>query len=408
MTPEELVSRGGIYFDKIQNGMAEYEWESTFLSPRMADKYLRELWKKNGEGYSFVDCYYPFLEQESKERILSVLNQEQQEYLKQLDEKKEDLLLPLDEQLLSIAITLNDKEMLFFSFYFLKEPCTIWGNYKQEYLIFHPTAERKEHQDSGQIKEKNTGNKEREENHTMRIFSHRGFSGKYPENTMLAFQKAWEVGCDGIELDVQLTRDDVIVIMHDETIDRTTNGTGNIRDYTYEQLCAFDCRGQFEGKYDFQRIPTLQEYLEWVKGTNLITNIELKNSVYYYENLEEKVIDMVRRYHLEDRILFSTFNLVSAVKCKKLIPEIPVGFLMETQMDNIASLAHENEIEFYHPGMEVLTKEEIRKCHEKGIGVNVWTVNKKKHMKQMAEWEVDGIFTNYPDKAKKLKSQGII
>ena len=147
MTPEELVSRGGIYFDKIQNGMAEYEWESTFLSPRMADKYLRELWKKNGEGYSFVDCYYPFLEQESKERILSVLNQEQQEYLKQLDEKKEDLLLPLDEQLLSIAITLNDKEMLFFSFYFLKEPCTIWGNYKQEYLIFHPTAERKEHQD---------------------------------------------------------------------------------------------------------------------------------------------------------------------------------------------------------------------------------------------------------------------
>ena len=117
---------------------------------------------------------------------------------------------------------------------------------------------------------------------------------------------------------------------------------------------------------------------------------------------------MVRRYHLEDRILFSTFNLVSAMKCKKLIPEIPVGFLMETQMDNIASLAHENEIEFYHPGMEVLTKEEIRKCHEKGIGVNVWTVNKKKHMKQMAEWEVDGIFTNYPDKAKKLKSQGII
>ena len=90
------------------------------------------------------------------------------------------------------------------------------------------------------------------------------------------------------------------------------------------------------------------------------------------------------------------------------MPEIPVGFLMETQMNNISSLAGENGIEFYHPGMEVLTKEEIRNCHEKGIRVHVWTVNKKKHMKKMYEWEVDGIFTNYPDKAKKLKSQGVI
>ena len=79
----------------------------------------------------------------------------------------------------------------------------------------------------------------------MIIFAHRGFSGLYPENTMLAFRKAAEVGCDGIELDVQLTKDGVIVIMHDETIDRTTNGKGNLRDYTYEELCAFDCCGKF-------------------------------------------------------------------------------------------------------------------------------------------------------------------
>lgn len=399
MTPEELISRGGIYFDKIQKGMTEYDWESTFLSPRMAEEFLRDLWNKNGDGYSFVDCYYPFLEQESKERILSVLNQEQQAYLKKLEEKKDGLLQPLDEQLLSIAITLNDREMLFFSFYFLKEPCTIWGNYKQEYLIFRPFSQQIEEEESDQ-KEKSKKK--------MRIFAHRGFSGEYPENTMLAFKKAWEVGCDGIELDVQLTKDDVIVIMHDETIDRTTNGSGSLRDYTYEQLCRFNCSGRFDKKYGFQKIPTLQEYLDWVKDTELLTNIELKNSVYYYENLEEKVIDMVRQYHLEDRILFSTFNLVSAVKCKRLIPEIPVGFLMETRMDNIAGLAWGNDVEFYHPGMKVLTKEEIKNCHEKGIGVNVWTVNKKKHMKRMAEWEVDGIFTNYPNKAKKLKEKEMI
>ena len=170
----------------------------------------------------------------------------------------------------------------------------------------------------------------------MKVFAHRGFSGKYPENTMLAFKKAEEVGCYGIELDVQLTKDDEIVIMHDETIDRTTSGTGNIRDYTYQELCLVDCYGKFEGKYDFQRIPTLREYLTWVKDTGLVTNIELKNSVYYYEHLEEKVIDMVRD------------------------------------------------------------------CHAHGIGVNVWTVNKKELMEQLNNWNVDGIFTNFPDRAKEL------
>lgn len=390
MTPEQLIDRGGIYFEKIQNGMADYEWESRFFSPRMADSFLRELWKINGDGYSFVDCYYPFLEEESRERILSVLDQNQREYLEGLVSQGGDLLRPLDEQILSIAITLIDKEMLFFSFYFLKEPCTIWGNYKQEYLIFRrsPKTEREE---------------KRKE---MRVFAHRGFSGRYPENTMLAFQKAYEVGCDGIELDVQLTKDDVIVIMHDETIDRTTNGTGNLRDYTYEQLCSFDCSGKFAGKFGFQKIPTLQEYLEWVKDTGLTTNIELKNSVYYYQNLEEKVIDLVRRYHLEDKILFSSFNLVSVLKCKRLMPRIPAGFLMEVRMDNMGALASENQVEYYHPDLNFLTEDQVEECHRNGVGVNVWTVNKKKHMKQLAQWKVDGIFTNYPDKARKLRENG--
>ena len=169
----------------------------------------------------------------------------------------------------------------------------------------------------------------------MKVFAHRGFSGKYPENTMLAFKKAEEVGCYGIELDVQLTKDDEIVIMHDETIDRTTSGTGNIRDYTYQELCLVDCYGKFEGKYDFQRIPTLREYLTWVKDTGLVTNIELKNSVYYYEHLEEKVIDMVREFQMEDRVIFSSFNLVSINKCKKMLPEVPMGYLMEARMDNM-------------------------------------------------------------------------
>lgn len=242
----------------------------------------------------------------------------------------------------------------------------------------------------------------RKEGKVMKVFAHRGFSGKYPENTMLAFQKAAEVGCYGIELDVQLTKDDEIVIMHDETIDRTTSGTGNIRDYTYQELCLVDCYGKFKGEYEFQRIPTLREYLTWVKDTGLVTNIELKNSVYYYEHLEEKVIDMVREFQMEDRVIFSSFNLVSINKCKKLLPKVPMGYLMEARMDNMGYFTEENGVEYYHPDKNFLTEEMVQDCHAHGIGVNVWTVNKKDLMKQLNSWKVDGIFTNFPDRAKEL------
>ena len=275
MTPSELKEKGGIYFDKIQQGMSAYQWESKFFSSQMAKEFIGNLWKENGNENSYVDCYYKFLEQESKERIRNVLTEEQRKYLLRLEKEQEDLLVPLTTELLDLAVDLTNKEMLFFTFYFLKNPCTIWGNYKQEYVIFYPQqgicstivqekninpvmgkmSEEMLHdilKDIGDVTEEK--DKKKEESH-MKIFAHRGFSGKYPENTMLAFQKAYEVGCDGIELDVQMTKDGVLVIMHDETIDRTTNGTGTLRDYTYEELCQFDCYGMFKENMSFRKFP---------------------------------------------------------------------------------------------------------------------------------------------------------
>lgn len=237
----------------------------------------------------------------------------------------------------------------------------------------------------------------------MKVYAHRGFSGEYPENTMLAFRKARETGCDGIELDVQLSRDGIPVIMHDETLDRTTSGKGNLRDYSYEELCRFDCWGKFPGKYGFQKIPTLKEYLEWVKDTGLVTNIELKNSVFYYKWMEEKVLELVDRYRLRQKVLFSSFNHVSVLKCKRLAPEIPAGFLLETELDNIGWYAKENQVEFYHPGKKILSKEQVKECQRLGIRINVWTINKKKEIQKMIRWNVDGIITNYPDLAVKLQ-----
>ncbi len=117
-------------------------------------------------------------------------------------------------------------------------------------------------------------------------FAHRGFSGKYPENTMLAFRKAVEEGVDGIELDVQLTKDGEVVIIHDETIDRTTDGKGLVVSYTYDELRKFDASFKFRGQCGFNPIPTLREYFELVKDKNLVTNIELKTGLNeYFGNL---------------------------------------------------------------------------------------------------------------------------
>ena len=101
----------------------------------------------------------------------------------------------------------------------------------------------------------------------------------YPENTMLAFKKAAETGCDGIELDVQLTKDQVVVIIHDENIDRTTDGAGMVRDYTYEELKKFNAGVLFPDITDFQPIPTFEEYCAWVADTGLETNIEIKTGI---------------------------------------------------------------------------------------------------------------------------------
>ena len=128
-----------------------------------------------------------------------------------------------------------------------------------------------------------------------KIFAHRGFSGKYPENTMLAFEKAVEIGVDGIELDVHLTKDNVLVIIHDEDIKRTCNGEGLVRDMTYEQLKKFDASATFTGVYGFCGIPTLKEYFDLVKDTDIITNIELKTGVFEYPTIEKRTIDLIKK-----------------------------------------------------------------------------------------------------------------
>lgn len=233
-------------------------------------------------------------------------------------------------------------------------------------------------------------------------FAHRGFSGKYPENTMLAFEKAIAEGVDGIELDVQLTKDGEVVIIHDETIDRTTNGKGYVVEYTYEELSKFDASYVYTGKMGFNKIPTLREYFELVKDLDIVTNIELKTGINEYLGIEEKVWDMIKEFGLQDRIIISSFNHFSVMRMKKLAPEMKYGFLSEDWIIDAGKYTHSHGVQCYHPRFNNLIPEVIDELKSYGLEINTWTVNKEEDMRYLISHGIDAIIGNYPDLAKKI------
>ncbi len=235
----------------------------------------------------------------------------------------------------------------------------------------------------------------------MKVIAHRGYSGRYPENTMLAYKKAAKAGCDEIEIDVQMTKDGVLVILHDENVEGITDGKGFIKDLTYEELRRFNVNVKYGDKFGFNPIPSLEEYLDWVRGQEVSTNVELKNRKYYYEGLEEKTLDMIRSYGLADKVMFSSFNHVSMLKCKQLASKIDCGILVgRPEIWNAGYFAGAFGFDCYHPDITHLTKATVDNCKAYGTRINVWTVNKMDELQTVYDWGCDGVITNYPDICK--------
>jgi len=235
----------------------------------------------------------------------------------------------------------------------------------------------------------------------MKIYAHRGACGFFPENTMLAFHKALEANSDGIELDVQLTRDGHVVIIHDETVERTTDGTGRVIDYTLAELQKLNAAAHWGDGSAFHAIPSFEEYCSWVASTPLITNIEIKSSVIYYPELEKKTLALIKAHHLEGRVLISSFNHLSLIESKRLAPALPCGVLVPIPgLVNAGYGIKHFGFEYYHPAYSSLDEEKVAECHRHGIGVNVWTVNTMEALENCYRWGCDGIFTNYPEVAR--------
>lgn len=231
----------------------------------------------------------------------------------------------------------------------------------------------------------------------MLVFAHRGFSGLYPENTMLAFEKAIEAGADGIELDIHESRDGELVIIHDESLERTTGIKALVSDLNLKELEGINA-SKTKADAFYSPIPSFETYLEFARGHNFITNVEIKTGITWYEDIEKKAIEMVRAFGLEDRIIFSSFNWVSAMRAKQLAPEIKCGLLYEDiRHNNLALQAKEAGLEFLHPDFRLLDDEVVKQCKQNNIGLNVWTINTEERMNKLIEWNVNSTITNYPD-----------
>ena len=236
-------------------------------------------------------------------------------------------------------------------------------------------------------------------------FAHRGFSGKYPENTMLAFRKAIEVGVDGIELDVHLTKDGQLVIIHDETTDRTCGVSGKVGRMTLEELRQLDASYLWRGQLEPNPIPTLREYCQLVEKLPLVTNIELKTNVNEYPGIEAKVLEMIREFHLEDRVIISSFNHFSILRMRELAPDLKYGLLSESWVVGAGKYVHDLGIPCYHPIHGNLTPELTAELKEYGLEINTFTVNTEEDVRRLAALGIDAVIGNYPDMAGRVLAQ---
>ena len=233
------------------------------------------------------------------------------------------------------------------------------------------------------------------------MIAHRGASRLAPENTLAAFRLASEIGADAVELDARLSADGAVVVHHDLTLDRTTNGSGGVSECRLADLKALDAGAKFDPRFAGERIPSLDEVFEAI-GRHVLINIELKNYESVLDRLAEAVVRVVRRHGLERRVLLSSFNPFALWTARRLAPEVPRGLLVWPGQKRWirAALNRLTTIEAYHPQDSMTDRLTIADQHTQGRRVYVWTVNEVERMRELLLLGCDGLITDVPDVAR--------
>ena len=231
----------------------------------------------------------------------------------------------------------------------------------------------------------------------VQVIAHRGAAAVRPENTMIAFKKAMELGADAIETDVQLTKDGHLVLIHDESLDRTTNGKGWVKEYTLQELKKLDAGSWFSSRYSTEKIPTVDELFTLIHSSPMWVNIEIKDGFFLYPGIEERLIQKIKEYQMMTRVIVSSFNHFSLMKFHTLAPEIKTAILYMGGIKEPWNYAKKIGAKGLHPYYPILNKEAIRHAHQEGFTVYPFTVDRLEEMERLIELGVDGMITNVPD-----------
>lgn len=237
------------------------------------------------------------------------------------------------------------------------------------------------------------------------IWAHRGSRREAPENTLPAFELAVAQGADGVEFDVQLTADGAMVVIHDETVERTTDGHGRVVAYSLSQLQRLDASAGMAG-FSRVRIPSIDEVLELLAPSGLRLNIELKNSIEDYPGLEEMVLAAIDSHGIADRVVLSSFNHYSLKKLQALGSSSELGMLYTDPLYKPWRYAAKLGVGAIHPPARfVLGGSYVRRAHASGLAVRPWVVNGERKLARMFHLGVDAVFTDVPGEALALRGR---
>lgn len=236
------------------------------------------------------------------------------------------------------------------------------------------------------------------------IFAHRGDLAHAPENTLPAFQQAIQKGADGVELDVKLTADGHVIVIHDSTVDRTTDGKGHVTSLSFEAIRKLDAGKWFDEKFAGTKVPLLEEVFE-VVGKDKMINIELKDYTVSHDGLVKKVCELIKRHDNHNQILFSSFFPSTLKIAAQALPEIPRGLLAMPGLLGLWTRSFGfmfGDYQALHPHISSTSREQMQRAHRIKRRVHVWTVNKPEEIIQLKEWGADGIITDDPQTAVRV------
>jgi len=240
------------------------------------------------------------------------------------------------------------------------------------------------------------------------VISHRGANRLAPENTLPAFAKALEFGVDGFENDCHMTKDGHVVVIHDETVDRTSNGTGFVCEKTLEELRELDFGGWFSPEFAGTKIPVLEEWFG-LCGNLSVINVELKAAPDGSTASAAATIETAKRMGLFEKLIISSFELDILTACKAADPAArtcllfsPITPITEEVVDNPVAFAKTHDLYAYHPFMGMVTQDFVEECHEAGIVVNPWVVNQPHGLEALRDWGCDGLITDEPELAMQI------